>query len=307
MTRGFVTLATGNEKYYEMALSMLRSFKVHNPDAKMAVLCDRKNKYTGEFDDVIILDDVQGNYKDKFRLLIDLPYDENIFIEPDCLIYRSLDFFWDVLSSEHDFSAFGWNSTPIDAWFKTEKARTQIQKYLPEISSFPLFNPGYFFIRRSEKTQKMYQDCIDMAEQIINDPILSEDSVLFCKGKLRDDPILSLAMEKNGFLCTAKPRVGKCMSLPSGYTIDLIDFRNGRLDVTDKNGEQFKDCSLLHFSTRKADEEGLYLWQKTVVNSVYKNKSKLIIKILESKPSEIFFSAFRFIKRKIKHLFEKIF
>lgn len=93
MVRGFVTLATGNEKYYKMAVNMLHSFKVHNPKAKMAILCDRENEYTDEFDDAVILENVNGNYKDKFRLLVDSPYEESIFIEPDCLIYHNLDFF----------------------------------------------------------------------------------------------------------------------------------------------------------------------------------------------------------------------
>lgn len=152
----------------------------------------------------------------------------------------------------------------------------------------------------------MYRDCIDIAEQIMNDPILSKDSALLCKGKLRDDPVLSLAMEKNGFICNVKPRVGKCIFLPLGYTVNLIDFRNGKLDVTDKSGEHFKDCALIHFSSRRANEEGLYLWQKTVVNAVYGKKSGIIIKILESKPAWLIFNTFRFLKLKIKHISEKI-
>ncbi|MBE6790832.1 MAG: hypothetical protein E7535_06555 [Ruminococcaceae bacterium] len=41
--RGFVTLATGNVKYYNMALNMLNSFRIHNPDVPFAIVCDREN------------------------------------------------------------------------------------------------------------------------------------------------------------------------------------------------------------------------------------------------------------------------
>ena len=51
-----------------------------------------------EHDNVVVLENANGDYRDKFSLLVMSPYDENIFIEPDCLIYRNLDFFWDLLS-----------------------------------------------------------------------------------------------------------------------------------------------------------------------------------------------------------------
>ena len=98
MVRGFVTLATSNIKYYKMALNMLKSFRLHNPGVPFAIVCDRENEITAEFDDVVILEKANGDYRDKFSLLVNAPYDENIFIEPDCLIYRNLDFFWELLS-----------------------------------------------------------------------------------------------------------------------------------------------------------------------------------------------------------------
>lgn len=123
MTRGFVTLATGHIKYYKMALNMLRSFRLHNPDAKFAIICDKENEITKQFDTTVILEKANGDYRDKFSLLINSPYDETIFIEPDCLIYRNLDSFWDILAGKSDFSCFGWNNGGIDCWFKTDETK----------------------------------------------------------------------------------------------------------------------------------------------------------------------------------------
>ena len=304
MTRGFVTLATGSDKYYEMAVNMLRSFRYHNPGAKMAILCDKENEYTAEFDDAVVLDNVHGSYKDKFRLLADSPYDENIFIEPDCFIYRNLDFFWDILSAESDDSSFGWNDSPLNIWFKSEESQNEIKKFLPDVESFPLFNPGYFFIRKGEKCEKMYRDCMDIADYIMNNPILKNDAGLLCNGKLRDDPVLSLAMEVNGFVCNAKPKAGKCIFLPSKYHIDDIDFDGGLLDVTDKNGNKFVDCSLIHFSTRKANEEGLYLWQRKIIGSVCKGKRGLYIRLWDNKIMLAFCNIYMKLKTKFKRLFK---
>ncbi len=302
MTRGFVTLATGNDKYYKMAVNMLRSFRYHNPDAKMAILCDKENEYTAEFDDAVVLEKAYGSYKDKFRLLVDSPYDESIFIEPDCFVYRNLDFFWDILSRESDYSSFGWNDSPLNIWFKSEESQQEIKKYLPQLEAFPLFNPGYFFIRKGEKCKKMYRDCMNIADYIMSNPILKNDAGLLCNGKLRDDPVLSLAMEINGFICNAKPRVGKCISLPSKCRIDRIDFKNGMLDVTDKNGEEFKNCAILHFSSRKVFEEGLYLWQNNIIKLVCNGRNGLILKLAESEFMLVVCNAYRKVQ-KILHSF----
>lgn len=299
MTKGFVTLATGDIKYYKMALNMLKSFRLHNSQSKMAIVCDKENDIVRQFDDVIVLEKANGDYRDKLSLLVNLPYDENIFIEPDCLIYRDLSFFWDLLSKESDFSCFGWNSGGLDVWFKTDEAKKHILDIVPELTdpeNTPLFNPGYFFMRKGEKLKNMHDDCMRIADAVLADEMLKSDDQIFCRGKLRDDPIFNIAMAVNGFVCNAKPKEGKCMSLPSKYKIDLIDLKTGKLDVTDKSGKKFKDCALLHFSTRKVYEEGLYLWQSILLKILCKNKDSKIYDLLNNNFFEKLFSVYRYIK-----------
>ena len=306
MTRGFVTLTTGNIKYYNMALNMLKSFRLHNPGVPFAIICDRENEITAQFDDVVILKKANGDYRDKFSLLVNSPYDESIFIEPDCLIYRNLDFFWDLLSKESDFSCFGWNNGGLKCWFKTNETMDQLLNIIPELRDnpdAPLFNPGYFFIRKGEKCKKMHNDCIDIAEKLLSDNILNSYEPILCNGKLRDDPIFNIAMAVNGFKCGAKPKEGKCMSLPSKYKIDLIDLKNGKLDVTDKNGKEFKDCALLHFSTRKVYEEGLYLWQTIIFNLAFSGSKAY--RLLDNKVFYGICSAYRYIKTRLKRILKK--
>ena len=301
INRGFVTLATGNVVYYEMAANLLASFKIHNPGVPVAIICDRENEYTKLFDDVIVLEKASGNYIDKFSLLIKSPYDESIFIEPDCLIYRNLEFFWDLLSHESDCSSFGWNEGGLHCWFKTDETRKRLFEIVSEInenSVVPLFNPGYIFIRKGSKCQKMYEDCLAVAKKITEDEVLSVYPSMLCGKNLRDDPIFSIAMGMNGFVCHAKPSRSKCIALPSKYTINKIDIIKGVLDVTDKNGKEFKDCALLHFSTRKALEEGLYLWQTIVVN--LKKKNCFLYKFLNNKFFCFLCEVVRRIKTKIK-------
>lgn len=303
MVRGFVTLATGNIVYYKMAANLLASFKIHNPGVPFAIICDRTNEYTDVFDDVVLLEKANGNYIDKLSLLIKSPYDESIFIEPDCLIYRNLDFFWELMSAESDCTSFGWNGGGLERWFNTDETRDRLMELFPEINEntvVPLFNPGYIFIRKGSGCKKMYEDCLKVAQRITEDSILNTYPQLLCGGKLRDDPIFSVAMGINGFICNSVPERSKCIALPSKYTINKIDLIEGGLDVTDKNGRKFDDCALLHFSTRKALEEGLYLWQ-TILLYLYNNNCKLY-KVLNNRLICSFCVLFRKIKTKAKHL-----
>ena len=276
ISRGFVTLATGKDIYYQMAYNMLRSYRIHNQTYPMAIICDRENEYTRSFDKVVLLADVKRDYRDKFRLLVDCPYDENIFIEPDCLIYRNLDHFWDLLSKESDFTSFGWNDGSPALWFKSEEAWAATGMTEPmETVTIPLINPGYLFIRNGSICKHMYQDMLDIAERLM--PYKDIEDRSFVNGRLRDDPVLCVGMKKHGCVCAAKPSVGKCMSIPSGYTFRKISLQDGELEVADKNGKIFSDCALLHFSTRRVLEEGLYSNQIAVLNRIEKGKSTAMI------------------------------
>ena len=91
MVRGFVTIATGHERYYRMARNLLRSYRQNCSErVRFALIADRRNEYTEEFDDVVILENPANNWMDKLELLCNCPYDENIFIDADCLVYRDI-------------------------------------------------------------------------------------------------------------------------------------------------------------------------------------------------------------------------
>ena len=47
MTRGFITIATGRDKYYEMAKNLVLSYRLFcdNP-LPFAIMCDKEYEYT---------------------------------------------------------------------------------------------------------------------------------------------------------------------------------------------------------------------------------------------------------------------
>ena len=108
MTKGFVTIATGKEMYYAMARNLLMSYRFHNHGGPpFAIICDRENNYTEDFDDVVVMDSPMFSYLDKLRLPELAPYDETIFIDADSLVLRDLGGLWDVVAKSPDYGIYG--------------------------------------------------------------------------------------------------------------------------------------------------------------------------------------------------------
>lgn len=286
MTRGFVTLATGNDEYYQQAFTLLRSFRLFHPDTPFAILCDRSNEYTKAFTDTVLLKGTHCSYRDKFFLLTDCPYDESIFIEPDCLVYHSLDHFWDLLSKKSDVSSFGYNN--CENPFFTDPAYAAEKFLSKKDAGVPIFNPGYLFIRKGDVSNQVFRDAMQIIKEIEEDPVLAADPQPRCKEMIRDDPVLFIAMAMNGCECSGDPFEGKCISLPAVTKIKKISLSRGKLDATWH--KPLTDCCVLHFSSRRVREDGLYAQQKMVLHLIEKGCGKPIIRFAESRPVYYVFS-----------------
>lgn len=281
MTYGFVTLATGKEQYYQAAVRLLQSYRLHNGKCRFCIVCDKKNKYTEKFDDVIVLDNCNFDYRDKFQLLNIVPYDKNIFIEPDCLVYNNIDSFWDMFKNATPFSAFGYNNADLSFWFENiDRIKDSFG-----IDEIPIFNPGYLYIEKCDLCKKIYNDSLRISQKIINDFSEQEEPKIFHNGNLRDDPILCLVMELNNCKCAAAQTVGKCMSLPSVVKFDSLSMAKGKLDVTyNFNNEivSFQNCNILHFSSRRL-AEWLYFQQALSTSILSKKAVAFLALIIEHK------------------------
>lgn len=163
MIQGFVTMATGDERYYRMAVHLLRSYKFFTKNPyRFAIIADRENEYTAEFDDVVILDNAQRSYMDKVRLLETCPYDENIFIDADCLAYDDLNIYWSAFDGAPDFSVFG-KALPLDSqegWFKCNGAG----KYKDSIHFVTHLHGVIYFIRPGKTCSKMLKLCYELID-----------------------------------------------------------------------------------------------------------------------------------------------
>lgn len=71
MRQGFVTIATGDERYYHMALNLLHSYRQNcSQPMRFALIADRHNAFTEEFDDVVILENIKQLWRIAVAVLL---------------------------------------------------------------------------------------------------------------------------------------------------------------------------------------------------------------------------------------------
>ena len=255
MLKGFVTIATGDERYYRMARTLLRSYRqTCKSPVRFAVIADRENSYTAEFDDVVILDNPTNSWMDKLRLLDCCPYEENIFIDADCLVYQDINFFWGLFADADDFSCFG-KALPMDSrdgWFTAEAAAVYPIKFITHLHGI------CYFIRRGETIKEMGTLCQD---------IINNYNAVRYKGfndKLADEPVFALAMavldlkpiERNPEYYCFVPFATK---LQSNYFTKEVSFENpkdGRMDC----------CCIVHWGNLNT-EKAQYLADARMVDA----------------------------------------
>ena len=281
--KGFITLATGDIHYYQLACNLVKSYRYRCGQYPFAILCDHKNQYTAYFDKVVLLKNTSGNYLDKLRILVDSPYEENFFIESDCLIYRNIDWFWDCFRNATDFSSFGWNEGDFNIWLNVD----DIEKTY-HIKRIPLFCPGYLFVRKGKRCEKMYKDAVDISHYIIAHKDRHPKS--FIRGHLLDDPVFFLSMKLNECTCVVEPSIGKCIHYPSfrirNHHHPVMDFGKGYLEDDEKGS----CANLCHFSS-KHTQLGKYRQQVAAMNCYLKGHT-MMGRIIETVALERCFEAY---------------
>lgn len=193
MTRGFVTIATGNRKYYEMAKVLVKSYKLTTKNAMpFAVITDAEKEKFPEFDDVIVIHNARCSYMDKLDVMINSPYDESIFIDSDCIAFNDLNVYWEDFPTDSDFSAYGKiidsNASPQEkGWFDIKDTG----KYKGILKYSINLHGGIYFIRKSYKLDQIYSTCLDIAKNYSQYKFKNFS-------KPADEPIIALSMAVNG-------------------------------------------------------------------------------------------------------------
>ena len=183
-----MTIATGDDRYYRMALNLLKSYRIYCKNPKpFAIICDRENIITEQFDDVVLLDKCYQSFMDKIDLPINVPYDENIFIDADCLAYRDLNEYWNLFENADDFSSIGCiYDVERDnvGWF----SKSGTGEFCDKIHFITHLHGGIYFIRKSDTVIQLNHLCHYIVKHY------SDYTFSQFNGEPADEPVFALAM-----------------------------------------------------------------------------------------------------------------
>jgi hypothetical protein len=237
-TKGFITIATGDKHYYENALELLRSYRYFSKSPMpFAILCDRGNEYTAEFDCVKILKNPGFSYLDKLGMFEHLPYGVNIFIDADCLAYGDLNSLFDIFRNADDFSCFG-RVLPLDdktGWFEYDN----LGELKSRVDYVVGLHGGIYYMRKTPLCEKILSDAIELTENY---------KAFGFKGNFSspgDEPLIALSMAVN-----------KCRPIPHDETaITCFWEHENKMRLNMARGEAYlKDkgiyTNLVHWGTR---------------------------------------------------------
>lgn len=233
-TRGFVTIATGNEKYYRLAENLLRSYRLHaKGDLPFAIICDRENAVTQLFDQVVIMQEPSCSYMDKLTLYRYAPYEETIFIDADSLVLSDPSGLWEDFADADDVSCYGCIH-PLDsqrAWFTYDGCG----KYQKDIQYLIDLHGGIYFLRKTDRCRSIFEKAIELAGEYSRYSFRNFENPA-------DEPVLAMSLAIHGSRpCDRKMRM---LFVPSFWGKLRVDHR-GTVFVSGRKME----CEMIHFST----------------------------------------------------------
>ncbi|MBR4287643.1 MAG: hypothetical protein IKT55_08065 [Clostridia bacterium] len=192
LTKGFLTIATGKEQYYEIAKNLLLSYRFTTKEPlPFTILCDTENEYTKFFDEVRIFTEPTRSYLDKLNMFDLLPYDINIFIDADCLCFGDINRLFDIFENADDFCCYG-RVLPLDdktGWFEYDNLNEALQKQIDYVVGL---HGGIYYIRKTQKAKKVLDDAKAFTKNY---------TAYKFKGKFEtpgDEPVVALSMAVNG-------------------------------------------------------------------------------------------------------------
>lgn len=244
--RGFVTIATGADKYYKLAANLLYSYRKYAKDGTpFAIICDRETEETKAFDKVILMESASRSYMDKLLLYKYAPYEELIFIDADSLICSDPTGLWLDFADADDVSCYGC-TYPLNSnrgWFIPEGCG----KYRDVLRYVIDLHGGIYYLRRTERCRSIFETAIDVAKNYHNytfngftDPA--------------DEPVLALSLAiHQSRPCDKTSRILFVPSYRGKLHLDVA----GKLYVSGKE----RIIEVLHFATVNTE---LFLYQYLV-------------------------------------------
>ena len=266
-SKGFITIATGDKYYYQLAANLLASYRYKTKHPyPFAIIAEEENEYTSLFDDVVIVKNPARSFMDKFLLLRHCPYDETIFFDADIIAYSDLNQYWEIFKGATDFSSIGKNYdlNQDGAWYDIEG----IGEFGKEISYKVQVHMGVCYVRKSESLDKLYRDC----ERIIR---CYDGLTIKMFSSSKDEVTMGIAMPMNNMrVVDEQPEYIAALPSVSNVKASLL---NNTLKYTSYWGTRVESGGLLiHFGTEHT-REPLYKFEVECLNHLINRTTDTVI------------------------------
>ncbi len=183
--KGILTIATGAQKYIDMAINLSLSSRLKVPHIPIALVTDSKDpELHKHFNFIIPVNSEYGKGVIQ-KLFVNeySPFEKTMFIDSDCLIVDSIDWLFDLFDGKK-VSVIGKKKYDYILSGKTiEYLKTQI-----DLDYLISFNGGVYYFEKSELANKVYEK----AREFVN----YYDKLGFRKWRdgVADEVLMSLAM-----------------------------------------------------------------------------------------------------------------
>lgn len=191
-SQGYITIATGENKYLQMAKFLALSVKLNDKKRTIALITDENMEVEGEvaelFSHIIRIPQKEGyvGCLDKLRVYDYSPFEETMFLDSDCLIVKDdMDRHWDNFKS-YDFNLAG-NKMTQGRWYNFDIAKVLQEMQIPYVVKM---NSGMFYFKKNNKAEEFFA--------LTNHLVANQSNLIGCSHRVEqqiaDEPFLGAAM-----------------------------------------------------------------------------------------------------------------
>lgn len=244
MSRGVLTLASGPERFQQWAGYLQKSISRFDPGCQLAVVTDVPDSpYLRGFDQIIPFDPTRGEpYLQKLWLPEYSPFDETLFLDADCLVYRGLDHVWQSALAGPDV---GVAARVVDKPYWCSDLALLPEEYL--CSSYVEHNGGLMFWRRTGLASDTFAEARDVYANHYR-----EFGLHLFGERPNDEPPLALVMSRRGLLGIQESR-HTMRSLAGLVGQPRLRIGRGTAEFTVYEGEVVRPA-VVHFTGPRARE-----------------------------------------------------
>ncbi|WP_375750109.1 hypothetical protein [Vibrio sp. HN007] len=190
--QGYITIATGAKEYIEMAKYLALSVHKNDPTRPIALITDEKTTIPDDvkclFSHVIIMPEIEGynGCLNKLRINEFTPFEQNMFIDSDCLIVKNdMDRHWKRFE-QYDVNLAG-DKVTSGHWYNFDVE--DVLKRL-NIDYIVKMNSGVIYFKKGAVSDHFFKLC--------NEMVVEQRDLLSCSHRreeqIADEPFIGTAL-----------------------------------------------------------------------------------------------------------------